>query len=471
MQTRKVNDFPKDFLWGASSAAFQIEGAAYEDGKGLSVMDVRKVKPEICDYSVASDHYHRYKEDIALMKECGLKAYRFSIAWTRIFPNGNGEVNQKGVDFYNDLINELIRNDIVPIVTIYHFEYPQGLVDQYGGWINRRSIEDYVNYAEFLFRTYGDRVKYWLTINEQDHVVHMPFRLGLTDDNRKEKEKLGFLANHNMCVAAALAIKKCHEIVEGGKIGPATCFEMMYPTTNNPADMLATMDAMEIRNYYLLDLNCKGEYNGTFRRYLEDRNMMPEIYPGDMEAMKENRPDFLAFNYYYSESISANPLDDEHVIGDIEFKLLPSFEAGIYKVVKNENLKATLWGWEIDDTGLQCSARLLYDRYRLPLLITECGFGNKEVWPEEGILEDDDRIDYLSRHIRAVKEAMNLGVDFIGFCCWSFIDLISGHSGFSKRYGFVYVNRDEHDLKDMARRKKKSFYWYKRVIETNGEEL
>jgi 6-phospho-beta-glucosidase len=187
--------------------------------------------------------------------------------------------------------------------------------------------------------------------------------------------------------------------------------------------------------------------------------------------MKENRPDFLAFNYYYSESISANPLDDEHVIGDIEFKLLPSFEAGIYKVVKNENLKATLWGWEIDDTGLQCSARLLYDRYRLPLLITECGFGNKEVWPEEGILEDDDRIDYLSRHMRAVKEAMNLGVDFIGFCCWSFIDLISGHSGFSKRYGFVYVNRDEHDLKDMARRKKKSFYWYKRVIETNGEEL
>ncbi len=220
-----------------------------------------------------------------------------------------------------------------------------------------------------------------------------------------------------------------------------------------------------------LPYNINFVIRGPLKMFMEDRNMMPEIYPGDMEAMKENRPDFLAFNYYYSESISANPLDDEHVIGDIEFKLLPSFEAGIYKVVKNENLKATLWGWEIDDTGLQCSTRLLYDRYRLPLLITECGFGNKEVWPEEGILEDEDRIDYLSRHIRAVKEAMNLGVDFIGFCCWSFIDLISGHSGFSKRYGFVYVNRDEHDLKDMARRKKKSFYWYKRVIETNGEEL
>ena len=471
MQTRKINEFPEGFLWGSSSAAFQIEGAAYEDGKGLSVMDVRKIDPSICDYSVASDHYHRYKEDVALMKECGLKAYRFSIAWTRIFPNGNGEVNPKGVEFYNNLIDELIKNDITPIVTIYHFEYPQGLIDQYGGWIDRRSIDDYVNYAEFLFKTYGDRVKYWLTINEQDHVVHMPFRLGLTDDNRKEKEKLGFLANHNMCVAAAKTIKKCHEIVKDGKIGPATCFEMMYPTTNTPADMLAWMDAMEIRNYYLLDLNCKGEYNGTFKRYLEDRNMMPEIYEGDMELMKENRPDFLAFNYYYSESISANPLDDESEIGDIRFKLLPSWEAGIYKVVKNENLKATLWGWEIDDTGLQLTARLLWERYRLPLLITECGFGNKEVWPEEGILEDDDRIDYLTRHIHAVKEAMNLGAEFIGFCSWSFIDIISGHSGFSKRYGFVYVNRDEHDLKDMARRKKKSFYWYQNLIRTNGKDI
>ncbi len=471
MQTKRINDFPENFLWGSSSASFQIEGAAYEDGKGLSVMDVRKIKPEICDYSVASDHYHRYKEDVALMKECGLKAYRFSIAWTRIFPNGNGEVNQKGVDFYNDLIDELVRNDITPIVTIYHFDYPQGLIDQYGGWISRKSIDDYVSYAEFLFRTYGDRVKYWLTINEQDHIVHMPFRLGLTDDDRKYKEKLGYLANHHMCVAAAKAIEKCHEIVGGGKIGPATCFEMMYPTTNSPADSLATMDAMEIRNYYLLDLNCKGEYNGTFRRYLEDRDMFPAVEEGDMECMKNNRPDFLAFNYYYSQSISAFPLDDEHQIGDIEFKLLPSKEAGIYQVVKNENLKATLWGWEIDETGLQLTARLLWERYRLPLLITECGFGNKEEWPEEGILEDDDRIDYLSRHMHAVKEAMNLGVEFIGFCTWSFIDLISGHSGFSKRYGFVFVNRGEHDLRDMARRKKKSFYWYKKLIEENGRNL
>ena len=179
METKSIRPFPEGFLWGASTSAFQAEGAAHEDGKGLSVMDVRVQDPSITNYEVASDHYHRFREDVALMKEMGLKAYRFSIAWTRIFPEGNGEVNQKGVDFYNELIDELVAADIIPIVTIYHFEYPQGLIEQYGGWLDRRSIDDYVNYASFLFRTYGDRVKYWLTVNEQDHVVHMPFRIGL----------------------------------------------------------------------------------------------------------------------------------------------------------------------------------------------------------------------------------------------------------------------------------------------------
>lgn len=472
MEIIKRKPFPEDFLWGASTAAFQCEGAAHEDGKGLSVMDVRKQDPSICNYEVASDHYHHYKEDVALMKECGLKAYRFSIAWTRIFPNGNGMVNQAGVDFYNRLIDELVAANITPIVTIYHFEYPQGLIDQYGGWTDRRSIDDYVNYAEFLFKTYGDRVKYWLTINEQDHVVHMPFRLGLNEGDIHENEKAGFLANHNMCVAAARTFKKCHELVKGGMIGPAVCFDMMYPTSNKPEDALAWMDAMDIRNYYVLDMNVKGEYNGTFRRYLEDRDMMPEMDPGDMELMKENKPDFIGFNYYASKSISAFPTDREHKIGDIKISLLPAEEAGIYKIVKNTNLNATLWGWEIDDTGLESVCRLLWDRYRLPLLITENGFGNKEKLPEDGsMIKDDDRIDYLSRHLAAVKRAINVGVPFLGYCAWSFMDIVSGHSGFSKRYGFVYVNRDEHDLKDLSRKKKKSFYWYQKTIEQNGENI
>lgn len=472
MQTKKINDFPKDFLWGSATAAFQCEGAAYEDGKGLSVMDVRKQDPSICNYEVASDHYHRYKEDVALMKECGLKAYRFSIAWTRIFPKGNGEVNSKGVEFYDNLINELVSAGIEPMVTLYHFEYPQGLVEQYGGWLDRRSIDDYVHYAEFCFKTYGDRVRYWFTINEQDHVVHMPFRLGFEYDDRKEAERLGFIANHHMCVAQALAIQKCHEIVKNGKIGPAVCYDMMYPTSNKPADSLAWLDAMDIRNHYVLDMTCFGEYNGTFKRYLEDRDMMPVIKEHDMDIMKQNRPDFIAFNYYASKSISANPLSENSQIGDIEISLLPTAEAGIYKKVKNQNLNATLWGWEIDDIGLQCAARMLWNRYRLPLLITENGFGSKDVIPEDdSMIQDDDRIDYLQRHLRNIKEAMNVGVEFIGYCNWSFIDLVSGHSGFSKRYGLVHVNRDEHDLKDLKRNKKKSFYWYQEIIKNNGKNI
>lgn len=471
METKKINPFPEDFLWGSSTSAFQCEGAAREDGKGISVIDVRKQDASLCNYEVASDHYHRYKEDIALMKECGLKAYRFSIAWTRIFPNGNGEVNPKGVEFYNDLIDELVKANITPIVTLYHFEYPQGLVDQYGGWIDRRSIDDYVNYAKFCFNTYGDRVKYWLTINEQDHVVHMPFRLGLKGTDQKENERLGFLANHHMCVASALATKACHELVERGKIGPAVCYHMLYAASNKPEDALAYMDANIIRNYYILDLNVNGEYNPLFRRYLEDRDMMPKIEDGDIEVIRENKPDFIAFNYYDSKSIEAYPTDEEHKLGDLTIKLLPTEEPGIYKQVRNTNLKATLWGWEIDEIGLECSCRLLWERYGLPLLITENGFGNKEVLPEDKFVQDDDRIDYLHRHLLAVKKAMNVGVKFIGYCNWSFIDLISGHSGFSKRYGLVFVNRDEHDLKDLARYKKKSFYWYKDTISCNGENI
>ena len=473
MEVKKVKPFPKDFLWGSATSSFQCEGAANMYGKGASVIDKREVPEGQCNYDIASDHYHHYKEDVALMKELGLKAYRFSISWTRIFPSGSGIVNEEGVTFYNNLINELVNAGIEPIVTIYHFDYPQGLVDKYGGWISRESINDYVNYAEFLFKTYGDRVKLWLTINEQDHVVHMPYRLGMASTNRKETEKLGFQANHHMCVATALVIQKCHEIVNESKIGPAVCFDMMYPTSNNPNDVLAWIDAMDIRNYYILDLHCEGRYNKIIENYLIDRDMFPIVNSEDLNIMKDNKPDFIAFNYYASKSVSSNPTTESKKIGDIDFKLLPHAEAGIYKIVKNDNLSATLWGWEIDEIGIRVAMRLLYDKYNLPLLITENGFGAVDKIPsnENEMIIDDDRIDYLKKHIQQIKEAINDGVSVMGYCNWSFIDVISGHSGFSKRYGLVYVNRDDIDLKDCSRHKKKSFYWYKKVIDTNGEVL
>lgn len=472
MEYRHKQGFPKDFLWGSATSAFQVEGAWQEDGKGTSVIDVWKLADDITDFKVASDHYHHIDEDVALMKEMGLKAYRFSIAWTRILPDGNGAVNPKGIAFYNHLINALCDAGIQPLVTIYHFDYPLALVEKYGGWMHRKSIEDFVNYARILFTHFGDRVHYWMIINEQDHIIHMPYRLGLSEqENQHTLKKKGYQANHHMCVASAKVIELCHQMLPNAKIGPAVCFDMIYPNSNLPEDVLAAQDALMIRNFYLLDLQCRGEYSTMFTRYLQDRDMFPEIDAEDLLCMKQHTPDFIAYNYYASKCVCAYPSDDAHPIGTLEQVLLPSAEAGIYRSVKNEHLQATKWGWQIDPIGIRLSARTLYDRYHLPLLISENGFGNVDIVNEHGYVEDDDRIEYLKQHLLEIRNAINDGVPILGYCTWSFIDLVSGHSGMKKRYGFVHVNRDEFDLKDMRRTKKKSFNWYAQVINSNGEKL
>ncbi|GGP10119.1 glycoside hydrolase family 1 protein [Oceanobacillus neutriphilus] len=471
MEYKAYTSFDPDFLWGAATASFQVEGAVEEDGKGLSVIDVMPKNPAITDFSVAVDHYHHIEEDVALMAELGLKVYRFSIAWTRIFPNGNGEVNQAGVDFYNRLIDALIKHQIEPLVTIYHFDYPQSLVEQYGGWISRESIEDYRAYAEFLFKTYGDRVKYWLTINEQDHVVRIPSRLGLTGEDHYEQLRLGYQANHHMCVATALTIKTFHELGMEGKIGPAVSYSMVHPASSHPDDILASKDAMLIKHNYLMDLHCYGEYSYSFQRYLEERNFTPAIEEGDLELMKQYPPTMLGVNYYFSEAVRAFPATEEFPIGYQKKSLLPEAEAGVFEVVKNENLAATDWGWEIDPVGLRLTLRELYDRYKLPMIITENGIGAYDKLEEGDMIRDDYRISYLREHIKQVKLAINDGVPMLGYCAWSFMDLVSGRNGMEKRYGFVYINREDFDFKDMRRIKKDSFHWYQKVIASNGEDL
>ncbi|WP_152658132.1 glycoside hydrolase family 1 protein [Oceanobacillus sp. CFH 90083] len=471
MEYKAYTSFDPDFLWGASTASFQVEGAAEEGGKGLSVIDVMPKNPAITDFSVAADHYHRIEEDVALMAELGLKVYRFSIAWTRIFPDGNGEVNEEGVAFYNRLINALIKHHIEPLVTIYHFDYPQSLVEQYGGWISRESIEDYRSYAAFLFKTYGDRVKYWLTINEQDHVVRIPSRLGLTGDDHYEQLRLGYQANHHMCVATALTIKTFHELGMKGKIGPAVSYSMVHPASSHPDDVLASKDAMLIKHNYLMDLHCYGEYSYSFQSYLEERDFMPAIEDGDLELMKQYPPTMLGVNYYFSEAVRAFPATEEFPIGYQKKSLLPEAEAGVFEVVKNENLAATDWGWEIDPVGLRLTLRELHERYKLPMIITENGIGAYDKLEEGDIVRDDYRISYLREHIKQVKLAINDGVTMLGYCAWSFMDVVSGRNGMEKRYGFVYINRADFDLKDMRRIKKDSFHWYQKVIASNGEDL
>lgn len=470
MQLMKTNqEFPDGFLFGASSSAIQFEGALYEDGRGRSVIDEYQFTENITDYSQGSDHYHRWKEDIRLAHEAGLKSYRFSISWTRILPSGRDVVNEKGLQFYNDLIDELVSYGIEPVITTYHFDYPQGLVDAYGGWIDRQSIDDYVAYCRLLFETYGDRVKYWLTINEQDHVIRIPSRMGLTG-KEAAYDRLRYQANHHMCVASAKVFALCHELCPQALIGPALSYQPIYPASSKPEDVMAASDMETLFMTYMCELHCKGMYPVRLWKYLTDRGIEPVIEAGDMELMRDNRPDYLGINYYASGCVQFDPVTQEHPLGRIEGHLMPIAEHGIFRVMKNESLPVTKFGWSIDAQGLSYSLINLYERYNLPLMITENGLSYPDEL-ENGTVEDEYRIDYIREHLLAIRQAINIGVEVLGYNLWSFIDLISGHQGFKKRYGLVYVNRDDFDLKDMKRYKKKSFDWYQNVITQRGKNL
>jgi len=464
-----MKPFPRDFLWGASTSAYQVEGAWNEDGKGPSVIDMKKHPEGTSDFKVASDHYHRYKEDIALFAEMGLKAYRFSVAWTRIYPNGTGEINQKGIDFYNNLINELLSYNIEPIVTMYHFDLPYAL-QQKGGWSNRETIDAFENYARTLFTYFGDRVKYWLTINEQNMMILHGSAIGTLDPNMKNPQKELYQQNHHMFLAQAKAINLCHEMCPNAKIGPAPNISAVYPASSKPEDIMAAYNFSSIRNWLYLDVPVFGRYNSVAWRYMEEKGYTPTIQKGDMEILESAKPDFIAFNYYATVTVAENKSNasDENSIGDQQIAI---GEPGFYRRVDNPYLEKTQFGWEIDPVGFRNTLRELNGRYHLPLLVTENGLGAYDKLEEGDIVNDDYRIEFLRKHIEQARLAITDGVNLIGYCPWSAIDLVSTHQGFSKRYGFIYVNRDEFDLKDLRRIKKKSFYWYKNVIATNGEKL
>lgn len=469
MDHNNMKPFPRDFLWGASTSAYQVEGAWNEDGKGPSVIDMKKHPEGTSDFKVASDHYHRYKEDIALFAEMGLKAYRFSVAWTRIYPNGTGEINQKGIDFYNNLINELLSYNIEPIVTMYHFDLPYAL-QQKGGWSNRETIDAFENYARTLFTYFGDRVKYWLTINEQNMMILHGSAIGTLDPNMKNPQKELYQQNHHMFLAQAKAINLCHEMCPDAKIGPAPNISAVYPASSKPEDIMAAYNFSSIRNWLYLDVPVFGRYNSVAWRYMEEKRYTPTIQKGDMEILESAKPDFIAFNYYSTVTVAENSsnVSDENSIGDQQIAI---GEPGFYRRVDNPYLEKTQFGWEIDPVGFRNTLRELNDRYHLPLLVTENGLGAYDKLEDGDIVNDDYRIEFLRKHIEQARLAITDGVNLIGYCPWSAIDLVSTHQGFSKRYGFIYINRDEFDLKDLRRIKKKSFYWYKNVIATNGEKL
>ncbi|EUJ25510.1 glycoside hydrolase family 1 protein [Listeria cornellensis] len=478
MQHKTLKPFPKDFLWGSASAAYQVEGAWDTEGKGPSVWDEFVRIPgktfKGTNGDVAVDHYHRFKEDVALMAEQGLKAYRFSIAWSRIFPKGHGEANEAGLAFYDALVDELLANNITPVITLYHWDIPQAIQDEYGGWESRRIIQDFTDYAEVCFKRYGDRVKYWVTLNEQNVFISHGYKLalhppGLTDDKRM------FQANHIANLSNASAIAKFRELGMDGKIGPSFAYGPNYAIDGKPENALAADNSEEFNAHLWMDVYTWGEYPIAVWNWLEENGFAPDLEPGDTELLKKGKPDFMGVNYYRTMTNAANPLDGIGVgkmnttgeKGSTQESGLP----GVYRHVNNPYLEKTNWDWDIDPTGLRVGLRRIASRYRLPILITENGLGEYDTLEEGNEIHDEYRIDYIRAHSIAIQEAITDGVEMLGYCTWSFTDLLSWLNGYQKRYGFVYVDRDENDEKELARYKKDSFYWYKKTIEENGENL
>ena len=474
-------NFPKDFLWGGATAANQYEGAYNVDGKGLSVQDVTPkggtpqnpgdLDPIITEQPtednlklVGIDFYHRYKEDIALFAEMGFKVYRTSIAWSRIFPNGDEtEPNEAGLQFYDNLFDELAKYGIEPLVTLSHYETPLHLARQYNGWTNRKLIDFYERYVRTVFTRYKDKVKYWLTFNEINSVLHAPFMSGgIATPMAELSQQDLYQAVHHELVASALATKIGHEINPDFQIGCMVLSMPAYPMTPKPQDVWAARE-FENQNYLFSDIHARGKYPAYAKRYFRENGIAIEFAPGDAELLAENTVDFISFSYYVSVVAAHDPENYASGRGNLLGGLV------------NPYLESSEWGWQIDPIGLRLVLNDYYDRYQLPLFIVENGLGAKDILvdgPNGPTVEDDYRIDYLKQHLREVGEAIEDGVELLGYTTWGCIDLVSASTAeLSKRYGFIYVDRNDDGSGSLNRYKKKSFDWYKEVIASNGAKL
>ncbi|WP_276886233.1 6-phospho-beta-glucosidase [Anaerococcus lactolyticus] len=473
--------FRKDFLWGGATAANQCEGGYNEGGRGISNKDLMPIGPDRNPIATGEkksldfekdlyypslygiDMYHRYKEDIALFAEMGFKVYRFSISWTRIFPNGDEDTpNEEGLKFYDSLIDELLKYDINPLVTISHFDCPIHLSKKYGSWKNKKMIDFFAKLATVLFERYKGKVKYWLTFNEINMILHRPFNAaGIFFEENDNRDQIKYQAAHNELVASALATKIGHEIDPDNKIGCMLLGGSTYPYTCNPEDVFeAYLD--DRKNYFFTDIHVRGEYPAYALKEIERLGIEIEKTDEEMKLLKDHTVDFVSFSYYSTRVTSTDP----------EVLKNKTSDNAIFSI-KNPYLKSSEWGWQVDPLGLRYTLNQIYDRYQKPLFIVENGYGAIDKPDENGYVEDDYRIDYLRSHIKEMRDAVTLdGVDLLGYTTWGPIDLVSAGTGqMSKRYGFIYVDLDDEGNGTLKRSKKKSFDWYKKVIASNGEDL
>lgn len=471
------------FLWGGATAANQFEGAWDVDGKGIAVPDLctngthqipKRITTKIEENTFypsheAIDFYHHYKEDIKLFAEMGFKTFRMSIAWTRIFPTGMDETpNEAGLKFYDDVFDECLKYDIEPLVTISHYEMPYALVEKYNGWEGRECIDCFVRYSEVLFERYKDKVKYWLTFNEINAgTMSLGSALSLGTikgffgpiTEIKDDAQARFQGLHHQFLASAKVVKIAHEKYPHFLMGNMICYITMYPFTCNPDDIVETQKKNQLQNWYCSDVQVRGEYPSYANRIWKELGVNIKMEDGDKEILAEGIVDFYTFSYYMSTCVSTNP--DAITTG-----------GNIAMGAKNPYLKTSDWGWQVDPKGLRYTLNEIYGRYQIPLMVVENGLGAYDKIEDDGSINDDYRIDYLKEHIEQMKLAVEDGVDLMGYTPWGCIDLVSASTGeMAKRYGFIYVEKYDDGTGTLARRKKKSFDWYKEVIESNGEKL
>ena len=479
-----MSKLPKDFLWGGAFAAHQFEGGWNEGGKGPSVVDVltagaHGVPREITQTveedkfypnQVASDFYHRYKEDIKLFAGMGLKCLRTSIAWTRIFPNGDElEPNEEGLKFYDDVFDELLKYGIEPVITLSHFELPLHLAREYGGFRSRKVVDCFERFAKVCFERYKNKVKYWMTFNEINNQMDTGNPLffwtnsGVVVEEGEDPKAVLYKVAHNELLASAKAVIAGKEINPEFKIGCMVSHVPIYPYSCNPDDVMAAEEAMRQR-YFFADVHCRGHYPSYALKEFEREGYDIGMEEGDAEILAKGTVDYVGFSYYMSTTVKSDVHNEN--TGDI-------VNGALSNGVENPYIESSDWGWAIDPVGLRYALNRFYDRYELPVFIVENGFGAVDKVSEDGKIHDQYRIDYLKKHIEQMELAVNYdGVDLMGYTPWGCIDLVSASTGeYEKRYGMIYVRRYDDGTGDFARLKKKSFYWYKKVIETNGEIL